>query len=73
VTNSSEPGSEVREVRLGATRAEGGTREVSYVIGASGISRSWGTGRIGSSWRLRSVTTPGSRRPWSATMWRPRK
>jgi len=33
VTNSSEPGSEVREVRLGATRAEGGTREVSYVIG----------------------------------------
>ncbi|WP_333582973.1 acetyl-CoA decarbonylase/synthase complex subunit delta [Methanoculleus bourgensis] len=33
MTNSSEPGSEVREVRLGATRAEGGTREVSYVIG----------------------------------------
>jgi len=33
VTNSSEPGSEVLEVRLGATRAEGGTREVSYVIG----------------------------------------
>ena len=33
MTNSSEPGSEVREVRLGATRTEGGTREVSYVIG----------------------------------------
>ncbi|CCJ37297.1 carbon-monoxide dehydrogenase delta subunit [Methanoculleus bourgensis MS2] len=33
MTNSSEPGSEVLEVRLGATRAEGGTREVSYVIG----------------------------------------
>jgi len=33
MTDSSEPGPAVREVRLGATRAEGGTREVSYVIG----------------------------------------
>ena len=33
MTNGSEPGSAVLEVRLGATRAEGGTREVSYVIG----------------------------------------
>ncbi|WOX55543.1 MULTISPECIES: acetyl-CoA decarbonylase/synthase complex subunit delta [unclassified Methanoculleus] len=31
--DSNEPGSAIREVRLGATRAEGGTREVSYVIG----------------------------------------
>lgn len=33
MTDSNEPGSAVPEVRLGATRAEGGTREVSYVIG----------------------------------------
>ncbi len=33
MTDSSEPGSAIREVRLGATRAEGGTREVSYTIG----------------------------------------
>lgn len=33
MTDSNEPGSAVLEVRLGATRAEGGTREVSYVIG----------------------------------------
>jgi len=33
VTESSDEGLAIREVRLGATRAEGGTREVSYVIG----------------------------------------
>ncbi|MGB4757477.1 MAG: acetyl-CoA decarbonylase/synthase complex subunit delta [Candidatus Methanoculleus thermohydrogenotrophicum] len=32
-SNSEEPRSPIQEVRLGATRAEGGTREVSYVIG----------------------------------------
>ncbi len=33
MTDSNDPESAIREVRLGATRAEGGTREVSYVIG----------------------------------------
>ena len=33
MTDSSEPGSTIQEVRLGATPAEGGTREVSYTIG----------------------------------------
>ena len=33
MTGSSDEGLTIREVRLGATREEGGTREVSYVIG----------------------------------------
>jgi len=33
VTEKNDEGTAIREVRLGATRAEGGTREVSYVIG----------------------------------------
>ncbi len=33
MTEKNDEGTAIREVRLGATRAEGGTREVSYVIG----------------------------------------